>query len=595
MPISGIVTPFVEKLVFPILESFVKSVSHDIKLNLTPIQNHFKDYFERTYNNLSVVNTIAFKNSRRKLNDIYQELTLVLNSHKAESHKISTFPKKLLCTYDRVLITDTAGMGKSTLVKKIFLETINNQAAIPLFIELRKLSKENTILTLIQEQLNAINRDFNQKLLLDLLAQGGFIILLDGYDEIKQQDKAFVTEELLTFISKTHKNKFILTSRPENSLSSFGDFQNFTIAPLKKQEAFSLLKKYDNSDEIAPLLIQRIEEEIVNMKEFLVNPLLVSLLFTAFEYKPKIPTKKHLFYSQVFDALYESHDLSKGAYEREKNCGLDIDDFKKVLRHLGYFSFKDGLGIEYTKDKLIELIELSKKESEIPFQASCFLEDLITTVPLFVRDGLSYKWAHKSLQEYFVARFINEDSDSERTKILLAMYNSKNIQNYINIFDIFYDINLKAFIHTIINELVCSYHRYMYSCKYNQDNYPHIDTNRLKCRRELTFHGKLILPLTKNEEVANIEYESLYKEESDRESTTMMGYLYDRKEFGHSIYVTNHIIYIINLLGIKNNSLVKNNNLAESDKVRKYLAELADYIINQDNELIDTSWMLTCK
>jgi hypothetical protein len=46
--------------------------------------------------------------------------------------------------------------------------------------------------------------------------------------------------------------------------------------------------------------------------EYLTNPLLVSMLFAAFDFKQTIPLKKHLFYEQVYDAYFEKHDLTKG-------------------------------------------------------------------------------------------------------------------------------------------------------------------------------------------------------------------------------------------------------------------------------------------
>lgn len=128
MPISGIVTPFIEKLVIPKLESFANSIKKDIQLNLIPIQDHFREYFGRTYSSVSYINTIAFKNSRRLLDEIYQPLTLTLNTKETtEIYKIKSYPQDLLEKYNKILIIDTAGMGKSTLSKKIFLDTIKSQ------------------------------------------------------------------------------------------------------------------------------------------------------------------------------------------------------------------------------------------------------------------------------------------------------------------------------------------------------------------------------------------------------------------------------------------------------------------------------------
>ena len=67
------------------------------------------------------------------------------------------------------------------------------------------------------------------------------------YDlQISLEERGFVTTNVQDFISKADRNIFVLTSRPEQALTSFGDFQIFAINPLAKKEAYELLRKYDN-------------------------------------------------------------------------------------------------------------------------------------------------------------------------------------------------------------------------------------------------------------------------------------------------------------------------------------------------------------
>lgn len=97
-------------------------------------------------------------------------------------------------------------------------------------------------------------------------------------------------------------------------LTTFGDFQAFQIKDLKEPEAYALLGRYDGNGETSQRLIAELKaERNKSVKEFLKNPLLVTLLFIVYDYKTTIPFKKHFFYSQIYDALYEGHDLSKGA------------------------------------------------------------------------------------------------------------------------------------------------------------------------------------------------------------------------------------------------------------------------------------------
>lgn len=249
------------------------------------------------------------------------------------------------------------------------------------------------------------------------------------------------------------------------ALSSFGDFKEFTVQPLTKEEAFDLLKKYDEDSILSKQLIKKLKEPLYkDIDEFLRNPLLVSLLFAAFEHKQIIPIKKHIFYRQVYDALFESHDLTKGdSFAREKFSKLDIDEFHRVLRHIGYNCMVKGK-IEFTKDEILLVIKEAKLfAAGLDFKESDLLKDLINTVPLFIIDGIYYKWSHKSLQEYFAAQFIYVDSKEKQKQILLKFYNHKDFQNYLNILDLYYSIDYKSFNEVIIHTLLVDFLQHMKS------------------------------------------------------------------------------------------------------------------------------------
>lgn len=474
---SPVIKALVETFVKPKLESFRKKyTSVDLTKTYIPTEEHFQEYYHRTYKKLAVINTLVFNNSQRFLKEIYLPLTLSSTNDEKIKYQINSYPQKLCYEYGNILITDTAGMGKSTLMKRIFIDIVDQNIGIPIIVELRRLNKDKTIITEIQEQLNSINKDFDSELLLELLSEGGFIIILDGYDEISLTDREAVTSDLQDFISKASNNEFFITSRPEKALLSFGNFQEFRINPLNKKEAFELLRKYDHQGSVSALLIKKLQEqEMSNIEEFLTNPLLVSLLFTAFEHKQAIPFKKYLFYRQVYDANFESHDLTKGdSYTHDKYSKLEIDDFHRVLRHLGFSCFKLQK-IEFSKDEILKLITDSKEFcAGLNFNESDFLEDLLRTVPLFAQDGNYYRWAHKSLQEYFAAQFIYLDSKEKQNSILDKLYNHSNIEKFINVIDLYYDMDYKTFRNRIERSLLSEFKEFV------DNNYNHKYTDVLE-------------------------------------------------------------------------------------------------------------------
>ncbi|OOQ56970.1 NACHT domain-containing protein [Mucilaginibacter pedocola] len=483
---SPLIKAVVDTFLVPKLEKLNKRLKIDFNKDWVPTDKHFSEYFHRTYKKISVANTLVFNNSQLLLKEIYIPLT-IRDSNDDKKTQLTGFPNELLQKYERILITDTAGMGKSTLMKIIFMDVIDKRHGAPILIELRRLSKDKTILKEIHEQISAIDKEFNSQLLFELIKDGGFIFILDGFDEISLTDREIVTADIQSFISKANDNKFILTSRPEKALASFGDFEQFRIEPLNKNEAFELLRKYDKQGDISTSLIKKLQESTMsNMEEFMTNPLLVSLLFTAFQFKQAIPFKKYLFYRQVYDANFENHDLTKGdSYSHPKYSKLEIDDFHRVLRHIGFSTFKRQK-IEFDKDELLGLIRESRGFCVgIEFRDSDFLNDLLITVPLFTQDGNYYRWAHKSLQEYFAAQFIYLDSKEHQTSIISQIYNHKEIEKYQNILDLYYDMDYKIFRNVILLNLLTEFRNFSLSYLRNLDL--SIPNKEITYRKELCF------------------------------------------------------------------------------------------------------------
>src|SRR5690606_2572068 len=109
---------------------------------------HF--YIKKRMTTLLVVNTIVLGNRRILLDDIYVPLTIVSDM---EEFYIDSYPEDLYNLHSAVLIKDTSGMGKSTILKKLFFSTIYQNLGIPFLIELRRLKDHESILTYILKEL----------------------------------------------------------------------------------------------------------------------------------------------------------------------------------------------------------------------------------------------------------------------------------------------------------------------------------------------------------------------------------------------------------------------------------------------------------
>lgn len=192
-------------------------------------------------------------------------------------------------------------MGKSTIMKKLFISCIEKNEGIPIFIELRKLQEETDIVDLIITQLNSIHKEHDKQLVLEIINRGDFIFFLDGFDEIPFEYKDKIVHKLKEFIAKSNNNIFLLTSRNDNVLSSFGQFKKFHINGMQYNEACEMIEKYDRilgfnlSDSIIKQINENLEQDAFkDLVEFLEVPFLVSLIYLTYKHKRDVPVKRSI-------------------------------------------------------------------------------------------------------------------------------------------------------------------------------------------------------------------------------------------------------------------------------------------------------------
>lgn len=510
--VYAVAKPFVDPLIKTVLEPKLEQLKkwfqeEGVKQDLVDhtFNNKFEEYLLRTFQRSYFVNTIVFPNQQVRLDDLYYPARLIntRNYNRTDSNKIDS---KFFNENTRILVSDYAGMGKSTLSKFLCKHIITQQMGIPIFIELRKLNKENTVLNELFNQINPIDKSFKERFILKLLVRGDFIILFDGFDEIPTASQEFVIDDLRSFVSKAPQNKFVLTSRPEASLSSFGDFQNFFIEPLNQRGAFSVIDNYDkiNKIKVAKKLKNDITERQEQIEDFLTNPFLVSLLYKSYTYNKDIPTKRVTFFDEVYNALYKAHDLSKDGYKRPKKSKLDIQDFRVVLRDLA-FSTAKLKEVEYTEQVLLNYIKESKDHcAGIDFKEREFLEDLLLTVPLIVRDGNKLKWAHKSIQDYFAAEFVCFHNKEE--EILEKIYKSKN-EAFLNILALIQELDNKTFRKVILLKILQDY------VQYYDNSYGEFEQNQQVHLRKCLSYGVKMCFMRVEEEIGHNEARDIVKKE----------------------------------------------------------------------------------
>lgn len=476
-----------KKLTAPLIANIADRVSkkHARLINQRKFLKASEDFLATSYQRCSCVNTIVYPGEFKKIEDIYVPLTIYSDEHDL-AYKVDNVID-IFSHNNKVFIKDSAGMGKTTISKRVFLNLVRQEKYTPFFLELRNL-KDESILGHILGMFGLKEDDIEDSFIKNL----GFAFIFDGLDEVPHKDKQGVAKKILEFSEDFKDEKILITSRDEDVTNIFYSFSMFNVCPLKKDESYEVIKKISKDPEIAERLIQEIKTKKDNtIDEFLTTPLYVCLLFSVYRHRSKIPNQKHVFYANVYDALFNHHDAtSKGGFFREKYSGLDSSSFEVVLRRLAFYCLRKGQ-VEFTMHELkIKIHEIIEKIDFISCSAQSYVRDLTETVPLFQRDGQSVRWSHKSLMEYFSASFVYRDTKDKNKDLLLALYRESASGELDNFFDIYANEDTEGFKRTIVKEVLSDF--ISYYDESDSESFPKsISKESIDLRKSLTFDTEI--------------------------------------------------------------------------------------------------------
>lgn len=398
-----------------------------IALNLS-----FTAYLERSYERYSKTKTLLYRDMPVDLRDFYVRTDLKINSKIIAGNGFTQLIEK----NKRIVVSGSAGCGKSTFCKSIFIELIEKPLGIfPIFIELRHLNniEDKSLYSYILKEMISVNPNFDKKQLEYALKLGKVLIILDGFDEVDNDHRHIIEQEILSLSNNNNGIRLIISSRFDSRFSSWNEFYHYTIQPLDKSTALELVGKLIYDENIKKKFIEELDRKLFETHgSFASNPLLLTLMLLTYEQIAEIPNKIHLFYEQAFLTLYNKHDSFKSVYKRNIMSQLSIDEFKKLLEIFCLYSYCERC-YYFTNDEINKYLERSIKVLNIDVKTNDFLSDLLDAVCILQRDGLGFTFTHRSFQEYFTASFLVNKTMNGKFQLFEKVASISFQDNVINI------------------------------------------------------------------------------------------------------------------------------------------------------------------
>lgn len=453
---TSVLTNLVETVASKVYQKAKGVVVNSVKKHEVDIGTAFREYLAYSVTQYDKIKTLLYRHTPMPIYSFYEFVDLELDEDRIDTSDINN----VLAVGNKLIVSGTGGCGKSVMLKHFFLNTVRNTDYIPVLIELRGLNdyqkQDLNLEEYIYKRMKILKFKLEEEYFKYSLEAGCYVILLDGFDEVKNQLSPKVTKQILKLSKKYPDNYYIISSRPLDEFIGWSQFKELKSLPLSKRQALSLINKLDYEPNVKSKFYDELKDNLFDKYEtFASNPLLLTIMLLTFEDRASIPDKVNDFYASAFSTLFHKHDATKDGYKREFLSKLGYEDFKAVF---SYFCFKSFFNSDYkfSDDKILKYIGMAKRKSiaDKNFKSEDYLTDLTNAVCVIVHEGLDYIFTHRSFQEYFAALYTTQLDDDTQKRFLGKWITENSRRRTSAYLDMLYELQPKRFINNIISPAI---------------------------------------------------------------------------------------------------------------------------------------------
>lgn len=283
----------------------------------------------------------------------------------------------------------------------------------PVFFELRSLNrlpkKKGMLLSEVFSSIQVCCETLTRGQFNHGLKSGAFYFLLDGFDELNQEIREQISDEITALARNHNKCVLLVTSRPSDEFVSWEGFTEAKLLPFDLEKVVEYIAKLSFDEDKKRDFLADLEGGLFEKnKDFLSNPLLSAMMLLTYDSFGEIPEKRHIFYAKCFDVLAREHDASKGRYKRELFSNLAMDQIEKAFMFFCAVSYVERI-FAFNDEQMVRFVDEAIAACGFEADTADVIGDFRESISIMERVGLLYEFAHRSFQEYFYAKFVVAD------------------------------------------------------------------------------------------------------------------------------------------------------------------------------------------